>query len=420
VSNDSTPDSASDAASDSAELPRLAVFLDEYTPSMYDLFEASRGLCRLLWVVGSTGHASPIRALARFGDVVDQIDMDDAERVDHLTSLRPAGVIVFSDGPLTLAAKVAAELGLPFHSPQAARLLTDKLAQRTALQAAGLPVPAFALARSGEVGEHFPFPAVLKPQVGTGSRDTFKVQSLDQVTEELARCDPDEEFILEEWLRDRTTQHSLAADLVSVESVAHGGVVHHFAVTGRFPLAPPFRETGLFLPSDLSAADRDAVVAVAGAAIDAMQVRHGFVHTELKMTPDGPRIIEINGRLGGGISGLVSRLGGPSLFEGAMRLALGKDLEPIPIFSWSPIAYYLYILPPPLATAVESVTGVQELRKMAGVDEAHFNRRPGDAVSSQESGHLGYVIRIDGMADSHAELAVLYEQITSAVEVRFV
>jgi biotin carboxylase len=405
---------------DSAQLPRLAVFLDEYTPSMYELFEASLGLCRLVWIVGSTGHISPIRALSKFGDVVDVLDMDEAERVNLLISLRPAGVAVFSDGPQLLAAHVAAELDLPFHSPHTARLLTDKLAQRTALQAAGGPVPAFALVRSGEVGNHFPFPAVLKPQSGTGGRDTFKVHDLDQVAEKLARCNPDEEFILEEWLPDRTTPHGLAADLVSVESVAYGGVIHHMAVTGRFPFAPPFRETGLFLPSDLSAARRDAVLAVAGAAIDALRVHHGFLHTEIKMTPDGPRIVEINGRLGGGISGLVSRLGGPDLFERALRLALGKDPEPFPVLPENPIAFYLYFLPPPSATVVESVTGMQALRTMAGVDQAQLNRRPGDAVSSQESGHLGYVIRIDGTANSHAELAVLCEDITTAVEVRFV
>jgi hypothetical protein len=86
--------------------------------------------------------------------------------------------------------------------------------------------------------------------------------------------------------------------LVSVESIVREGVIEHFMVTGRFPFAPPFRETGLFLPSDLGLAERDSVTSLATAAAAAMKVRHGFLHTEIKMTPAGPRIVQVNGRLG--------------------------------------------------------------------------------------------------------------------------
>jgi biotin carboxylase len=402
------------------ETPRLAVFFDEYTPSIFDLFAASRGLCRVVWIVGYSDSETPFRVLSRFGEVVDLAGMSEAEGMDHLVALRPDGVLALSDQPLRMAATLAAHLGLPFHSLHSASLMTDKLAQRAALQAAGLPVPAFASVPSGKVQENFPFPAVLKPRAGTGSRDTFKVENLAQVTAELARCKRDEGFILEEWLPDRTTQQGLAADLVSVESVVHGGVVDHIVVTGRFPLDPPFRETGLFLPSDLDPADWEAVVAVADAAIRAMPGCYGFLHTEIKMTPAGPRIIEINGRLGGGLNGLVTRVGGPSLFVWAMQLALGGDLDPIPMVPASPIAFYLYLLAPPSATTVESVSGVRELHSLAGIDEVNVNRWPGDTVSSQLSGHLDHVIRLHGMVKSHSELADLVQrQIPSVLELRF-
>jgi len=103
-------------------------------------------------------------------------------------------------------------------------------------------------------------------------------------------------------------------------------------VTGRFPLAPPFRETGSFLPSDLGPADQDAVVALAGAASEAMQVLNGLLHTEIKMTPEGPRIVEINGRVGGGISGMIARLGGPSLHVWAVRWPWAKMSARCPSF----------------------------------------------------------------------------------------
>ena len=41
------------------------------------------------------------------------------------------------------------------------------------------------------------------------------------------------------------------AAYVSVESVVAAGVISHLALTGRFPLAENFRETGFFIPAAL-------------------------------------------------------------------------------------------------------------------------------------------------------------------------
>ena len=147
-----------------------------------------------------------------------------------------------------------------------------------------------------------------------------------------------------------------------------------------------------------------------------MQVHQGFLHTEIKMTPDGPRLVEVNGRLGGGISGMIVRIGGPSLLEWAVRLALGHDVGPAPVLTDSKIAFYYYIVSPLLATQVGSIEGLNELSALPGIDEVRLNRPTGETVSSQESSHQGHVIRIDGMVESHAELFDLIDkQIPSAV-----
>jgi hypothetical protein len=401
------PGSVDESTTD--ERPRLAVFHDETSISVLQAFEVAHDWCRIAWVVGWSPDKPPFKLLARFGDVLDVTDMTEAQAVAYLTTQALDGVIVFTDGPIRLAAAVADRLNLPFHTPHSARLLTDKVAQRTALRNAGLPVPAFASVRQGDFETTVPFPAVLKPRAGAGGRDTFKIENADQLAEALAKCDPDEEFILEEWLPDRLP-HGSSADLVSVESVVREGTIEHIAVTGRFPFAPPFRETGLFLPSDLGPTDRAAVIALAGAAAKAMQVRQGFLHTEVKLTPDGPRIVEVNGRLGGGISGMVARIGGPSLLVWAVRLALGQDVGPIPVLTDSKIAFYYFIVSPLLATQVESIEGVSELGALEGVDEVRLNRPAGDTVDSRESSHQGHVIRLDGMVGSHEELFDLIEQ----------
>ena len=397
------------------ELPRLGVFDDQTSISLLPFYEIARHYCRIVWVVGWSPTRHPARLLSRFGEVADVTGMEHSDAAEYLEHLQLDGVVVFNDPPIRLAAAVAQRLGLPFHSPHTAELLTDKLAQRTALRDAGLPVPAFAAVRAGDDVGEFPYPAVLKPRAGAGSRDTFKVTSAEQVAAALSQCDQTEEFILEEWLRDQNEEPGLSADLVSVESVVRDGVIEHLMVSGRFPFAPPFRETGNFMPSDFSRDDKEAMADLAGLAIEAMKVRHGLLHTEVKMTPDGPRIIEINGRLGGGIPTLMDRIGGPSLHAWAVQLALGDDVGPVPVLADSPVAFFRWIVAPQSATAVEGMEGVDDLRALTGVEEVHVNRPSGSAVDAREGSPTGHVVKIDGLVHSHQELSALDQEIKSTL-----
>jgi hypothetical protein len=381
-----------------------------------EVFEASQDLCKILWVVGWSASQFSRRALSRFGDVVDVTDMDEIETVGHIVTARPDGILVFNDPAIKLAAEVADRLGLTFHSQHTADLLTDKLKQRAAFERRGIPVPVFTDVRAGDISVDFPFPAVLKPRTGAGSRDTFRVENTDEVDEVLARCSPTEEFILEEWLADRDRSPRLSSDIVSVESVVRDGEIEHLIVTGRFPFAPPFRETGLYLPSELTAVERDDVFRLASAAAIALQIQHGILHTEIKLTPSGPRVIEVNGRQGGGISQLIRRVGGPSIILWALRLALGLDVGPIPTFAPSPISFLLLVVAPVSATSLVSVSGVDELRELAGVSEIRRKLLPGNAVSSRRSSWSDHAIRVDGIVDSYAELfSLIHEKIPSTL-----
>jgi hypothetical protein len=399
-----------------SDLPRLAVFHNEHSSPVFELYAASRDLCRIVWVVGWSPEEPSLRTLSRFGDVVDLRGLSEPQCVKSVASARVDGVVVFNDPPIRLAATVALTLGLPFHAPLTADLLSDKLAQRGALREAGLPVPAFAEVTSSSFDGAVPFPAVLKPRAGAGSRDTFLVHDGRELSDAIAKCDPDEQFILEEWLADRNPHQTLASDLVSVESVVRDGQIDHITVTGRFPFAPPFRETGSFMPSNLDRTDWDASLALATQAIVAMGIEHGLVHTEVKMTPQGARLIEVNGRLGGGIDDLIKRLGGPSMTVWAMKLALGQDVGPMPVLSNSPVAFFRIVVAPEAATTLEGVEGVAALSDLAGIEAVSVNARVGSALDSRASTWVQNVAWITGMVDTHAELERLVnEQIESTL-----
>lgn len=400
------------------QLPRLAVFLDSASASIMEVYEAARDTCRLVWVVGWSSHFPSTRVLARFGEVADVSSLTPESAVERVVALEIDGVVVFNDAPLRLAAAVADRLGLIFHSPETTVLLTDKLAQRRALQHAGLLVPTFAGAGAKGIDGHVEYPAVLKPRVGAGSRDTFRVEDESQVTQILTTCAVDEEFILEGFIPDRPPTNSLAADVVSIESVARNGDIHHVTVTGRFPFIEPFRETGSFLPSNVSTVERRSIEALASAAVEALGIRDGIVHSEVKMTPSGPWIVEVNGRLGGGISNLMSRVGGPPLVRWALRLALGLEVGDIPVVSAPPIAFFRWIVSPIDATVVSRVEGMDAARNLEGVDDAILNRAVGDHVDSRESPFLNHVVRIDGMVDTYSDLEILVnERVPSVLHV---
>lgn len=57
-------------------------------------------------------------------------------------------------------------------------------------------------------------------------------------------CGDGELFVLEEFLHGADS--GPFGDYVSVESLVLDGIPHHFALTGKFPLAEPFREVGQF------------------------------------------------------------------------------------------------------------------------------------------------------------------------------
>ncbi len=387
---------------------------------IFDMVEAASGLCRIVWVVGWNDD-TPSRILARLGEVADVTGLDDGAVVEKLREFQLDGIVVFSDAAMILASVVAEGLGLPFHSQQTAAILSDKLLQRQALASANIPGPAFAgVNLNNFASAEVPFPAVLKPRSGWGGRDTFLARSIEDVSQALQRCEPSEEFILEEWLQDKGTNDGLFSDVVSVETIARDGKYSHVMVSGRLPYAPPFRDTGGFVPSALNPSEWESACELAGAAANAIGIRDGNIHTEMKITPDGPRVVEVNGRTAGVIPGLIERVGGPSLVAYAMKLALGQDVEEWPQSADTRVSYFHFVVAPDGATGVESVTGVSELsalKEELGIVRMEFNLQPGDALDLKESSFRTHLLRVDGVATSHEELSRTIAKINEVLQV---
>ncbi len=412
-----------------SSLPTLAYVYDPLSFSPLSIVEAAEGVCRLLWIVDSSkvDAALTARLLRKFGPVIDSSALEVEEVAAAVRALEPGGILSMHDADLVWTARLAEELRLPFHSVDTAQKLTDKHAQREALAAAGLAVPMFRILPRGasvadiaEIGGTFVYPAVLKPRWGQASRDTLPISSFAQLVATLEGFHglENEDYVLEGFVPDASTELGGRgfANFVSVESVVEGGRVEHAAISARTPFRWPFRETGYFTPSALSPELEADLLRVATTAARALGVEIGCLHTEIKLTDDGPVVIEVNGRPGGGMSEMLERASGFSILRAALRLAVGDPVQLRGPVACSRVGYLLYVFPETDVEWIDAVDGLSTLAEVDGVDEIVLVRGPGQRIDWRE-GSEAHVFHLTGTTRDHDELRRLIDATVRLVRI---
>jgi biotin carboxylase len=395
------------------------------------LREATRGLCDPIWLIDAQDPAAlaVLPILQRSGPVVQTLGMAVEDVAASLRPLKPDGLATFYDTGMAHVAAVAQALGLPFHGVHAARALEDKYHQREALRAGGLPTPAVVAIPAGtdqstlnDLSAQVSYPAMFKPRRASGSWHTFRVDSEVELHERLAELGGEllEEMILEGYLPDGPEMPGggFEADYVSVETVAVGGELTHLAITGRFPLAEPFRETGFFIPSTLEGDLAQSVLEVAGQALTAVGVHTGCTHTEVKLTAEGPLVIEINGRIGGGVPEMLKLSSGIDMIQLAMRAALTMDLGVSAMPMTHGVAYRFFFQPPATARRLLSMSGLDELRRQSGVEDVYLHVSPGSELDAAD-GTRTYLFAVVGAAVDHAGVVAMDEYLAREISVEY-
>jgi biotin carboxylase len=418
--------SAAGSQGGSDALPRLAFVYDPESFPVFEIIGAAEGVCTMLWIIDTSIGASAQMAklLRRLGSVVDVAGLSTDAAATQIAEFHPDGILTLKDSRMAWTAAVAEQLGLPFHSSEVARRLTDKHAQRLTMQAAGVPVPGFwpvpAPANApawDQLAVEARFPAVLKPRYDSeGSRDTIRVESIDAVREE-AESGSGQALVLEEYLGDRIGGvRPCFADYVSVESVISDGVVSHVAVNGRFPPAEPFRESGFFIAAELSDTDRQAALDVATAALTGLGLTTGCPHTEIKFTPDGARVIEVNGRIGGGVPEMLTDISELRLLPVAFRIALGEHVEFARTVQADLVGFLFYVHAPTAMRRILRVEGLDALRADPAIADVTINRGPGAAVNWREGNH-GHVFSVRGTVPDHDALERIDQRVHHEVRI---
>jgi hypothetical protein len=401
----------------------LAIVYDRGAASAGEIAIGLGDLGPITFLVNDSPHVRRIgEVLARCGRVVPLIG-DRLVDLARVRALGPAAILTFSEPMLPTTAWLADALGLPFHTVAATRMLTNKVRQRERLRATGVDDvrsrPVSSMAHWPGARAFVGLPAVLKPVHGQGSRYTHVVYDDDSARRLLASMltvVPGSTVVVEELLLGRPSMPF--GDYVSVESACGPSGIAHLAVTGKLPLVAPFRETGRFWPALLSSAERAAITELVTRALRALEVGVGLTHTEIKLTDAGPRIIEVNGRLGGHINGLSKQVARVDLVRLAGELALGQVPDP-PVNLDSPDQVYFQhnTLAPVEPCDLLAVHGAAAVRQVDGVDGFRPYARPGDSFEADVmTRHLDLLW---GRCGDHAAMAGILDDALHRVSFDF-
>ncbi|AVT28439.1 hypothetical protein C6361_01790 [Plantactinospora sp. BC1] len=399
-------------------MERIAVVYDVGAATPTEILGSLDGLAEPVFVLPDSEQGSELAELISDFAAVTTFDTV----LDH----RPRGVLTFSDYQLEPAANLAERLGVPFHSPEAALNITRKFRQRSILNERGVdPTPTTlltSLAAAAAVAGQIPLPAVLKPNRGFGGTNTYLVESTEELltlaerlfgAEEVA---PDDGYVAEGLIAGVDVAPPWG-NYVSVESMVRGGEISHIGITGKLALTPPFREQGSYLPARTDAFDADAVLALTTNALTALGVGDSICHTEVKLTPDGPRIIEVNGRLGHPIYDLFKRAHRVDLIRVAAQLALGER-PAIRLHPSRDVVYHYFGLPPVGAWKLSEISGLGQLRARGEVEQVSLLIKPPSSLDWRR-GFQERIYTCIGRTDNHAALADFASRIDDILGIRY-
>jgi biotin carboxylase len=323
-----------------------------------------------------------------------------AEAVRRFASKHPIDAVVAVDDQVALVgARISDALGFPHNPPQAVEAARNKHRMRQLLESGGVPTPRFQLRdlddNRASIAVETVYPCVLKPLSLSASQGVIRADSpvgfiaaadrLDGIlTAAFGSGESSKQFLVEEFI---------AGPEVAMEGLLLGGRFNVLTIFDKpDPLDGPFFEETIYLtPSRLPETQQHEIGECAERACRAIGLREGPVHVELRLSLNGPCVIEANPR---SIGGLCSRV---------LRFGVGVSLEELIIRGALDRAYCLptredrsagvMMIPIPRPGVLREVRGVSQVRATPHVEEATITARIGERLVPLPEGgkYLGFI-----------------------------
>lgn len=307
---------------------------------------------------------------------------------------KPSGVICGAcDTSVQTAAAVCEKFHLAGNSLETARNATDKYLMLKAFVRGGVPHPKFQYIVKEEIAQAHPqlsFPLICKPVDSSGSRGINLIGNASEFFEkahESSQAGKSGDILLEEYL---------VGNEISVEVIVSDGEPHVLQVTDKITTgAPHFCEIGQSQPAVMSQALRARVEKVAKNACRAVGLVNSPAHVEMKLTQDGPKMVELGARMAGDTIStyLINRsVKGINMSEMAIRIALGEKIE-IPPYGNSGEATAIRFIGSKDGV-LTAISGLGTVRQLPWLDNVTVFGEVGKRyfVSSSNSDRVGFVV----------------------------
>jgi biotin carboxylase len=233
-----------------------------------------------------------------FARAMDAIE-EDASKFDALTS--------FFEDAIPLVARMAAALGLECNPVSACEIARNKRKSRQVMAEHSLPVPKYlsitAPAHVAQACDVVGFPAIIKPVYGAASLGVVRVETLEEAQkaykEIIASLRVEEDTI---WAQGKelVMEEYYDGEEFDIDILLSDGKCVYAKVSDNWEcMAPWFQELGTNCPSLYPPSRQDELIKLSVDTTLAFGFRSGCFHVECKYTARGPRMIEVNARMGG-------------------------------------------------------------------------------------------------------------------------
>lgn len=359
--------------------------------------------------------------------VVSTLDQEEVYR--QALIYQPDVVITStSDGPVRTAAYVNEKLGKrPDLSYENSLCATVKSNMRDRLRKCGVPIPVYYAAADfesfSEAVDRLNGRCIVKPADNAGSRGVVlldaakpeaKSEDFDEVKKRIYRYSRENSrggtVMVEEYME---------GPEVSVEIMVVEGEPYFLTITDKYitPL-PYFVELAHCEPSRLDAQVQDQIKDVAAQAVRAVGIGNAPAHVEIKVTKEGPKIVELAARLGGDFitSKLVPLSTGIDMVGASVLLATGEKPDLTPVKRQGAAIHFIHAKEEQQGV-IEEITVPEVLYRAEGVEEIVLYQKPGDDVRGTRSSNdrLGHVITV---GETPEEAMKRGEQALSQIKVK--
>lgn len=373
-------------------------------------------------------------ALADVKLVVSTLDQEEVYR--QALIYKPDVVITStSDGPVRTAAYVNEKLGKrPDLSYENALCATIKSNMRDRLKQCGVPIPAYYAVKDfvdfSDAVDRLDGQCIVKPADNAGSRGVVLLNRMDMMvdigdgTRVLLEYTNQEQslrtqakriaayakyldeakkrayYYSRENARGGTVmvEEYMQGPEVSVEVMVMGGEPHILTITDKYITPPPyFVELAHCEPSRLDTQTQDQIREIAAQAVRAIGIDNAPAHVEIKVTEDGPKIVELAARLGGDFitSKLVPLSTGIDMVGASVLLATGEKPDLTPTRKRGAAIHFIHAKEEQRGV-LKKITVPEALYGAEGVEEIALYKKPGEAVQGTHSSNdrLGHVITV--------------------------